>query len=241
MTDPLAMPAGPSLEATIVIAVATVSYLTYHLATGPGPVRALFASARASADALSTTSSWFRRGLGAVLFSAASLALGLSLSLPLGLTLDHLGPSLLWTLATATALAPILWRQSKKPSFQAHYPEVRTPFTNRTRALNALAWLAYLFGYELFFRGLLVLGLAPLIGPFPAVAVSLMGYVFVHLHKYPGEAAGSVFTGLGFSLVALGTGSLVMPILAHLLLALMTDELSSRARAQRSSLEGRVA
>ncbi len=195
-------------------------------------MRRIFPATTSTDADLSTQTAWFRKTLGAVLFTAVALGLGFGFGLPLGLTLTHLDVSLLWTALPYAALLPILWSQSRKPSFQRLYPEVRRPFDGRTRTLNALAWLTYLIGYELFFRGLLVLALAPLIGPWPAVMASLMGYVFAHLHKYPGEAVGSLFTGLGFSIVALETGSLVQPFVLHVLLALTTDELTSRARAR---------
>jgi membrane protease YdiL (CAAX protease family) len=233
-TSPLLSAGHPDaqLVAAIILGVATVAYTAYHLAITPPSVRRFFPTTATTDDHLKTQTAWFRKVLGAVLFTAVSLSFGLGFGLPLGLTLDHLDVSLLWTALPYATLLPVLWMQSRKPSFQQHYPEVRHPFDNRTHALNALAWAAYLIGYELFFRGLLVIALAPLIGPWPALAASLMGYVFAHLHKYPGEAVGSLFTGLGFSLVALETQSLVQPIVLHLLLALTTDELTSRARAR---------
>lgn len=233
-TSALDPPPAGELHAAIVLGVATLTYTGYHLSIAPSSMRRIFPSKTTSPDDLSTRTAWFRKALGAPLFAAITLGLGLGFGLPLGLTLDNLGLSLLWTALPYAALLPILWLQSQKPAFQTHYPEVRTPFDGRTRALNTLAWLAYLIAYELFFRGLLVLALAPLIGAWPAIMASLMGYVFAHLHKYPGEAVGSLFTGLGFSLVALETNSLVQPILLHLLLALTTDELTSRARARTS-------
>jgi len=228
-------PAGhpdAQLVAAILLGVSTVVYTAYHLVIAASSVRRIFPGSTSTDADLSTRTAWFRKTLGAILFTGVSLGLGLGFGLPLGLTLQHLDVSLLWTALPYAALLPILWSQSRKPSFQNHYPEVRRPFDSRTRTLNALAWTAYLIGYELFFRGLLVIALAPLIGPWPAVMASLMGYVFAHLHKYPGEAIGSLFTGLGFSLVALETQSLVQPIVLHVLLALTTDELTSRARAR---------
>jgi membrane protease YdiL (CAAX protease family) len=95
-------------------------------------------------------------------------------------------------------------------------------------AWNALAWAAYLFGYELFFRGILVLALGAEIGALPALAVSLMGYVFVHLDRYIGETVGTVVTGTLFGVVALETGSLLAPFVAHLGVALAADHLAAR-------------
>jgi membrane protease YdiL (CAAX protease family) len=214
--------------AAFVLGLATLAWMAYHFAISPAFVRRLHPDAT-TADALSTATAWHRKLIGGPLFAATALACGVAFDLPLGLTHDELGTSLLWTVGALLVVAPIVWLQAKKPSFRSHYPEVRTPFTNHTRLTNAAAWLAFLFGYELFFRGLLVLGLASLIGPLPALAASMVAYVITHLHKYPGEAFGSIATGLLFAGVALETGSLVMPVALHTLIAVTSDELAARA------------
>lgn len=233
--DSLWSPPPAELGAAVVLGAATLALLVNHLATAPAAVRALYPEVRArlgDGDALSTRTAWHRKLFGGPWLLAVALVVGQALSLPLGLGLDRLEVSLLWVGVPYAALVPVLIVQSRKAAFQALYPEVRTPFTPRTRLRNAGAWLVFLVGYELFFRGLLVLGLATLIGPWPALAASLVPYVAVHLHKYPGEAVGSVFTGVGFSLVALETHSLLMPILLHWLMAVTSDELAARARAK---------
>ncbi|HRE91901.1 MAG TPA: CPBP family intramembrane metalloprotease [Myxococcota bacterium] len=218
-------------SAAAVLCAATLIWAAYHFATTPAFVRRLHPDAT-TPDALSTATAWHRKLLGALLFSAVSLACGVAFDLPLGLNHDHLGLSFLWTLGPFAVLAPLIAMMAQRPAFHAHYPEVRTPLVGPTRLANAAAWLAFLFGYELFFRGLLVLGLSTLIGPLPATGASLMLYVVTHLHKYPGEALGSFAMGLLLSLVALETGSLVMPLALHLLIAVTTDELASRARSR---------
>jgi membrane protease YdiL (CAAX protease family) len=222
-------PLDPETSAAVVLCVATLTWVGYHFATTPAFVRRLHPEAD-SPDALSTATAWHRKLLGALLFTAVALGCGIAFDLPLGLTQDELQRSLLWTLVPFALLLPLLILSARRPAFFAHYPEVRAPLTGSVRLANAAAWLVFLFGYELFFRGLLVLGLAPLIGPLPAAAASLMLYVVTHLHKHPGEALGSFVMGLLFSYVALETHSLVMPVTLHLLIALTNDELASRAR-----------
>lgn len=222
-------PLAPESSAAVVVCAATLAWVAYHFATTPAFVRRLHPEAD-TPDALSTATAWHRKLFGALLFTAVALGCAIAFDLPLGLNHDALGLSLLWTLGPFAVLAPLIALTARRPAFHAHYPEVRAPLTGPTRLANAAAWLVFLFGYELFFRGLLVLGLATLIGPLPATATSLMLYVVTHLHKHPGEALGSFFMGLLFSYVALETRSLVMPVALHLLIAVTTDELASRAR-----------
>ncbi len=212
---------------------ATVLYLAYHLAIRPAVVARIFPSLAHDDRALRTRIALFRRALGTLLFGlvpAIYLALsGIPLA-RLGLNLDVDPTHLALALGFPLVLSPLLLAQSKKPRFLDHYPEVRTAFTNQLRLQNALSWTAYLLAYEFFFRGVLLLGLVPAIGPDIALAVSTMGYVWVHLDKYPGEAIGSLVSGLVFGLLTLASGSILPAFLGHLLIALLTDELAARGR-----------
>lgn len=224
---PLTAATSDEVRVAITLGVATVLYLAYHLVSfgglAPGPDDA----------AGRTRVAWRRRVVGMVLFGVVP-AVPAALLVPgglaaCGLTLEGL-PDATWLGAIfVVATLPLVLIQSRKPAFQAAYPEVRAPLVGRTAALNALSWAGYLVAYELFFRGFLVLGLAPVIGPLPALAVSLMGYVWVHLGKYPGEAVGTVVSGAWFGWVALHTGTIAGPILAHLLVALASDHLAADA------------
>jgi membrane protease YdiL (CAAX protease family) len=239
--------AESSLRTVALLAGATTLYLAYHLAISKPSVSRLFAArlatlerpaatrpALSSSDALSTITSWFRKALGVVLLGLLP-AVPMALSTPaglhaLGLNLDHLDQSLLWTGVALAVFLPVIALSSRGPAHRQAYPEVRLPFTPRIATWNAGAWAAFLLAYELFFRGFMLLGLAPLLGPEVALAVTTMAYVFVHLDKFAGEVLGTIFTGIGFGLVTLETGSILMPFLAHLAVAVTNDTLASRPR-----------
>lgn len=230
-------PSDGEVRVLVLIGATTILYLAYHLGIRRSFVARLLPGPP-DEDALRTRVSFFRKGLGTVLLGVVP-AIGIAAAWPgglsrCGLTLDEAPRSLaLAALFIALSALPIL-SQAKKPSYRLHYPEVRMPFTPRIATWNALAWIAFLIAYELFFRGILVLGLAAELGPLPALAISLMAYVFVHLDRYVGETLGTLVSGTVFSLVALDTGSLLMPIVAHLGVALLSDHLAARPLPERS-------
>lgn len=210
---------------------ATVLYLAYDLVIHRRVAARLFPRCDTE-DSLRTAISFFRKTAGALLLGLVP-AIPAALLLPggleaCGLSLRDAPRSILYAALFLAPMVPLLLVQTRKAAFRAHYPEARIPFTPRVALWNALGWAVYLLAYELFFRGFLVLGLAPHIGPLPALAASLMAYVFVHLGRYPGETVGTLVTGSVFGLVALDTGSILMPFLAHLGVALLTDSLAAR-------------
>ncbi|TNF37796.1 MAG: CPBP family intramembrane metalloprotease [Deltaproteobacteria bacterium] len=215
-----------SAPVVVLVATATVCYLAFFILAGPAAARRLFRPA--DDDALRTAVAFWRRGVGVVLLGVVPL---LVLSLGLGgdlaehgLTLRDPGPSLAFAAATLALMLPILALQARRPWFHRHYPEARLrAWTRGHEAANALSWLAYLVAYEAFFRGFLLFGLAHALGPWPAIAITTAAYVFVHLTKNAGEAVGSLVMGLVYGFVALHTGSILMPLVAHWVSAVAAD------------------
>lgn len=218
--DPAAAPVV-TLVATI-----TICYLVFFLASGPAAARRLFRPA--SAEALRTTVAFWRRAVGFVVLGVVPL-LVLVLGLggdpaDYGVTLRDPGVSLALAAVLLAVLVPLLAIQARRPWFHRHYPEVRTrEWTRGHEALSAASWLGYLVAYELFFRGVLLFGLAHAFGPWPAIALTTCAYVFVHLNKNAAEAIGSLIMGVIYAFVALHTGSLLMPIVVHWITAASAD------------------
>ncbi len=69
---------------------------------------------------------------------------------------------------------------------------------------------------EVCFRGVLLFGLAPRLGLWPAAALTLLPYGLIHLDKPIAEALGSVPVGLGLAIVAIWTGSIWYGFAIHL-------------------------
>ena len=225
-------PSNDEVRLVAVLVSATILYLAYHLLIDKKVVARLFPTESVDDARLRTRVAFWRRWLGAVLFGVLP-ALPVVLFMPgglgaVGLALGDVVKGAWMSGAFVAFLLPFVVFQARRASFRELYPEVRMPLVGRTAIWSAISWAAYLVAYELFFRGFLVLGIAPIVGPLPAIAISLMGYVFVHLGKHPGEAVGTLVSGTWFGIVALESGSVLGPILAHLAMALATDYFASR-------------
>lgn len=121
---------------------------------------------------------------------------------------------------------PFVVVASGTASFQEQYPllEVVRGQENVWRDL-AFWWPMYALQFaaiETFFRGFLVLGLAPRLGS-SAVLVAVVPYMMIHFVKPPAEALASIIGGLVLGTLALRSGSIVGGIAVHLGVAAVMD------------------
>ncbi len=113
----------------------------------------------------------------------------------------------------------------------ARLPDVRTEYPLARGIGSALgpfllfeaAYLLYYVGWEIFFRGFLVLGLERRIGALPAVALSTLVSTAVHYGKPEGEVWGAVVVGVIFGWLAIRTRSVLYPFLLHAAVGILTD------------------
>lgn len=130
-----------------------------------------------------------------------------------------------WLLALSI---PFVLLAAGQPDFQAKYPfyglapgEGLWPWFVAWWAIYAAQFL----GIEFFFRGFLVLGLAPRFG-IGAVFVSVVPYVMIHFTKPPLEAAAALIGGTVLGFLALKTGSVWWGVAIHVAIALLMDVLA---------------
>ena len=113
----------------------------------------------------------------------------------------------------------------------SHDPEIRTeyPLANVTGddvgqlALLEAAYLLYYVGWEVFFRGWLVLALAPRIGALHAVALSTLVSTAVHYGKPGGEVWAALIAGVLLGWFVLRTRSIIGAIVFHAVVGIATD------------------
>ena len=138
-------------------------------------------------------------------------------------------------------MLPVVALSARRSASWRHYPEIRARrWTRRLRLVNALSWLAYLLGYELFFRGVFLFAMARWVGPWPAIGIVTAVYVAVHLHKPAGECLGSLIMGVIFGAVSLAGAGIWGPVLGHVLIAVGNDELVLRADPGIELADGRA-
>ena len=109
------------------------------------------------------------------------------------------------------------------PAFQTKYPLNKLAAASwKTLLLYELAYGAYLFAWEFFFRGFMLFGLEKRFGNY-SILVQTIPFAVMHYSKPFPEAAGSIVAGLLLGAVAFETRSFIYGAAIHLLVAASMD------------------
>lgn len=214
----------------IALSTVTVAYLAYHFGGRADRLTAIFhldddEGGQIGAVVLKRT--WGVVCLGLVP-TLVSVFLPDSLA-DYGLALGKAGRSLALVAAVAIGVVPLIYWSSHRPGHWRIYPEIRAEdWDVQLLGVNALGWIVYLAAYEFCFRGFLLFSLAGSLGAWPAIVITTAFYAAVHLPKSATESFGAIPIGVLFGVVALDTGSLLGPFLAHVIIALSNDALALR-------------
>ncbi len=123
----------------------------------------------------------------------------------------------------------ILRAWARKPVAAETVPPARLSEWRRPDTTwNALSWVTYLAAYESALRGYLLFSLMRSIGAVPAILVMTLIYVIIHLDKQREEVIGSALLGLVFGAITLASGSILVPWLIHVFIAVGSDTLVIR-------------
>jgi membrane protease YdiL (CAAX protease family) len=231
----LALPAHLA-EVVWVLVAATVLYTAFHYG-GAWSVW-LNRVGGVDAEAKQARAVHVQRGAGVLLLGVvpALVALGLgggfeAWGLGLREPLIALG---IWAGLLAIAMPAVLL-SSRKPASWQHYPLIRAKvWSPRLVRHNVLGWVLYLTAYEFFFRGFLLFALTRAFGLWPGVLITTLAYVFAHLPKFAGETLGTIPMGVLFSLAALYTGGIWVPLAVHIVVAISSDFAVLRANPELS-------
>ena len=128
------------------------------------------------------------------------------------------------------SLLPLIALASTRPDFLQMYPKVKNIAFINSYAQPAWPWhLLYEISYgldflsiELFFRGLLVIGLARYAGEYAILPMAAF-YCTIHFGKPMGECISSFFGGLALGVIALRTRSILGGLIVHLGLAWLME------------------
>jgi hypothetical protein len=127
-------------------------------------------------------------------------------------------------------LVPLIALASTRPDFLQMYPKVKNIAFIGGYAKPVWPWnLLYEISYgldflsiELFFRGLLVIGLARYAGEYAILPMAAF-YCTIHFGKPMGECISSFFGGLALGVIALRTRSILGGLIVHLGLAWLME------------------
>ncbi len=126
---------------------------------------------------------------------------------------------LLYVVIGCVGMALILWFIARTPAMQGYYQRRASP--------NVFA-LVYntgvdLFGWEFIWRGLMLFGLARILGPGPAIFLQAVPFAFMHLGKPEVETLSTIFGGAAFGFIAWQSNSFLYPFLIHWFIASFTQ------------------
>ena len=212
------------LEPILAIALLTAGFSIYHFVSIAEATQNRFAK-KYGAGPGHTKMTLFNRYLGAMtigIIPAIILVLVTGKSLAdYGFKFENGLLSLYWIAGIACIVVPMNFFNSKKEKNLAFYPNVREKVWSKALvAKNAFSWVAYLFGYELMFRGLLLFATVPLLGEWPAIVLNAALYELVHVPKNLAETIGAVPLGVLLCLITLTTGTIWVAFFVHITLAL---------------------
>ena len=212
------------LEPVLAISLLTIGFSIYHFVSVSDSVKQSYI-ARYGVVRGNTRAIWFYRYLGAMAIGIipALIMLGFSGSNPAdyGVAFKNHKQSFYWILGLAAVIIPMNFFNSKKEKNLAFYPNVREKeWTRGMVAKNAFTWCAYLFGYELMFRGLLLFSTVTLLGEWPAIVLNTALYALVHVPKNLEETIGAVPLGVILCLITLTTETIWVAFFVHITLAL---------------------
>ncbi len=222
-----------ALEGMLILLLCTLGFTAYHfLSHDPGLEKRFLK--KYGPEKGPTQQVFFQRYIGMLtigLLPAIILWLFLGKSpLAYGIGVEKLDTSLLWIAGLGAIIIPLNFFRTSSPKNLALYPMIREAVWSKKLVFqNAISWIAYLFGYELMFRGILLFGLVPLLGVWPAIAVNAALYAFAHIPKNVGETLGAIPLGIFFCLLSLHSGTIWIAFSTHIIIALSNSFFSLRA------------
>ncbi len=120
------------------------------------------------------------------------------------------------TLLCSAVMTAVLFVVARTPDFQAYYGSW---YGNLAETIGYTA--ADLFGWEFFFRGFLLFGLARIAGSY-AVWLQAVPFTIAHFGKPQLETISCIFGGAVFGWIAWRTRSFLYPFLIHWYIGVMT-------------------
>lgn len=141
-----------------------------------------------------------------------------------GIKFINISESALWIIGFGLVIIPIQSKTARSEANRKLHPRIRVREWNRVlRLKNSFGWFIYLLSYEFLFRGLLLFGLIPFFGVWPAVLINILIYSLVHIPNGYREAIAAIPFGLILCILTIRTETIWIAFFVHLILALSND------------------
>ena len=164
--------------------------------------------------------------LGVIPFSIGLLAFPRNIT-DFGLSFTNSLSSLFWILIISAFIVPMNLLNARKENNLRMYPQIRYKKWNFGLIfLSAVTWMFFLLAYEFLFRGFLLFSCEKAFGAWPAIAVNVAVYSFVHLPKGRKETIGAIPLGFILCFLTLNTGNIWAAYWIHVVLALSNEWIS---------------
>lgn len=125
-------------------------------------------------------------------------------------------------------MLPVIYLASLRSSFQWTYPLYKPPYSDffsTSFLIFEIGYFLQFFAVEYFFRGIMVLGLKPILGRYSTL-VMLAPYVMIHFHKPLAETLAALVAGLVLGTLSWQTGTMIYGWFLHYAVALSMDLLA---------------
>ena len=138
-----------------------------------------------------------------------------------------------WTFLALPLILVLGFYSARKPGNLQLYPQIRyREWSPGLLALSGVSWVAFLIGYEAFFRGFLLHASLDIMAAGPAIALNCTLYAFAHFYKGPGETYGALLVGILLCYLTMVTGNFWSALILHSIMALSNEWFSLRAHPE---------
>ncbi len=128
--------------------------------------------------------------------------------------------SLYWIIGLSIPIVPLVSFSARQEKNLKNYPQIRAKIWSKNLKIkNAIGWAAYLFGYELLFRGVLLFPLANELGVWTAIAINIALYSATHIPKGLDETIGAIPLGFVLCILTLYTDTIWIAFIVHVIMA----------------------
>ena len=141
-----------------------------------------------------------------------------------GIKFINISESALWIIGISLVIITVQSRSARSEANRKLHPRIRVKEWNRTLLLkNSIGWFIYLLSYEFLFRGLLLFGLIPFFGVWPAILINILVYSLVHIPNGYRETIAAIPFGFILCILTIRTETIWIAFFVHLTLALSND------------------